>query len=216
MAFIKETATFAGPLGIWELSESSSQMIPLLHFSEIEKAAFEKISNEKRKKEFLGVRLLLKTLLHQKTEISYKDNGQPYLKNSRWNISISHSAELAVVLLSEKKTGIDVENTQRNISSLVPRFLNDAEKRQAEKEENPQQARILYWSAKEAIYKCAGAANIDFKRQIRIYPFAMASGAHFRGALLADQTTRNFILGHLFFQNNVIVYCVEKNKNEDS
>lgn len=209
MPFIKKIKNSSGTIGIWELSETSSEILSRFHFSNTEKATFEKIKNEKRKKEFLAVRILLKKILNNKTEIGYGNNGKPKLINSRLNISISHSANLAVVLLSEKTAGIDVENIQRNIASVARRFLSEKEMKQILQEQNLQGAQILYWSAKEAIFKCSGTQDIRFNTQIIIHPFKIEKEGHFSGTLSKNENTKHYTLKYFFLQNNVIVYCVE-------
>ena len=119
MAIVKIIETNAGKLGIWKLSESSETLTGLYPFSKSEKSEFNLIKSEKRKKEFLAVRILLVKMLHSKTRILYNSNGKPYLKSSILNISISHSPELVTILLSEKNAGIDVENINRK-TEIIP------------------------------------------------------------------------------------------------
>jgi len=211
MAFLSTIETRAGTIGLWELTEDSAYLSAKFIFSQQEKKDFEKIKHERRKREFLAVRMLLEAMMRSKTEIEYDVNGKPLLPGIRLNISISHSAELAVVILSKKNTGIDVENTGRNITPAARRFLTLEELEYTSKCNNSPVMQILYWSAKEAIYKCIRLNNFTFGTQIDINPFKLDSkSGSFTGKVTNDIRSFNFSLGYFFYKNNVVVYCVEE------
>lgn len=209
MPFLKKIKTPAGIIGIWELSESNSKILPHYHFSEMEKRDFEKIKNDKRRREFLSVRLLLKELLNIKTEIIYEKSGRPKLKNDPCNISISHSSDLAVVLISENNAGIDAENISRNIDPVAKRFLSKEETQWIDRENNKKLAQIIYWCAKEAIFKCSPTPAIQFNTQITIHPFQIKHKGKIRATLSVNNNSLSFSLWYFFQQNNVVVYGVE-------
>ncbi|MGM0619872.1 MAG: 4'-phosphopantetheinyl transferase family protein [Bacteroidota bacterium] len=208
MPFSKKIETPEGVIGIWELTESSSNLEADFQFSDAEKATFENFKIEKRKKEFLAVRLLLKKILGQKAEIIYDESGKPKIQNSNYNLSISHSTQLAVVFLSKKNIGIDAENITRNIKTVVDRFLSEKEKEQTSNTSDTQTAQIIYWSAKEAIFKCTREKNIQFNTGILIQPETKPGQLH--GQQLKNNCTAHFELRYFFHQNNVVVYCVEQ------
>jgi hypothetical protein len=56
-------------LGVWELSEPCSALLREFCFSDKEQLEFNKITNEKRKCEFLAVRLLLQKMMQHKKEL---------------------------------------------------------------------------------------------------------------------------------------------------
>ncbi len=209
MPFLKKITAPAGTIGIWKLSETSSDLISGVQLSDSEKAAFKNIKNEKRKKEYLAVRALLEKMTGTDTKIDYEKNGRPKLESSPQNISISHSAELAVILLSEENAGIDVENTGRNIAPVAKRFLSQAELIHTENLPDKQVVQIIYWSAKEAIFKCSSEENIQFSSQIRILPFELKDEGNLQGELKIKDQTFNFDLSYFRVENNVVVYCVE-------
>lgn len=209
MPFSKKIETPEGVIGIWELAaDNSSELEAGFQFSDSEKVTFESLKIEKRKKEFLAVRLLLKEILGQKAKIIYDESGKPKIKNSKLNISISHSTQLAVVFLSEKNIGIDAENITRNIKTVVDRFLSEKEKVQTSNAPDTQTAQIIYWSAKEAIFKCTRETNILFNSEILIQPAAKPGDLH--GHVFKNKRTEHFYLRYFFHQNNVVVYCVEQ------
>jgi phosphopantetheinyl transferase len=214
MPFAKKIEVENGILGIWELSESVESLIADFQFSENEEAEFKKFLLKKRQSEYIATRLLLQQLRGEKTEIVYQNSGRPQIKNSAQNISISHSAELAVIFISNDLPGIDVENASRNIDKVVNRFLHKTEFEWIEKSENPKFLKILFWCAKEAIYKCACQSGIQFDTQIFIPPFEFSKTDFFRGKLIYQHRVANYNLWYFYFQSNIIVYCVEvKNSN---
>ncbi|MBW6535459.1 MAG: 4'-phosphopantetheinyl transferase superfamily protein [Mariniphaga sp.] len=203
-----------GKMGIWKFQESSEKLQQIFRFSEKEKKEFQSIKYENRKKEFLTIRLLLAHMLGEKTEILYSESGKPQLKNNPFFISISHSADLAVVLLSEKNAGVDVENVHRNTEKIATRFLSEDELNEINNSQKPQLLRILYWCAKEAAFKFSVWSEIEFKSQINIHKFELnAECGIFFGLLSKKLPHTNLTFHYFFFENNVIVYCVEVEKS---
>ena len=154
MAFLKKIETEFGIIGIWKITESLHELELKYNCLERKNSELGLISTEKRKKEFLIVRILLKEILGFSPEIIYEETGKPKLANSTLNISISHSNDLVVAFISEKHIGIDVENYERDISKIARRFLHPSEIEFIERSINKQHLKIILWSAKEAIFKC--------------------------------------------------------------
>jgi phosphopantetheinyl transferase len=58
-----------------------------------------------------------------------------------------------------------------------------------DKTQDPAFTRILYWCAKEALFKCTPLEGIDFKNQLLIKPFLPVSGSgNFYGQLINKQS----------------------------
>ena len=209
MPFVKKIKVENGILGIWKISETADVLKSSFQFSDIEKVEFNRFISDKRQVEYLSTRLLLQILLNEKTEIIYDKSGCPRLKKINRQISISHSTELVTIFISDKSIGIDTENIYRNISRVTNRFLHPDELAWAEKQENSQTAKILLWSAKEAIFKCTKLSGIQFDTQLFIHPFDMKNRDFFNGKLITDTGEENFSLWYFYFGNNIIVYCVE-------
>lgn len=202
-----------GKLGICKLGKSSQELVKLLQLSEKENSDFQNIKYENRKREFLSVRLLLKQMLGEKNEIYYTANRKPRLTNSTFFISISHSSDLAAIIISEKNSGIDVENIHRNTEKVATRFLSEKEITDIQNSANPALQRIVYWSAKEAAFKFCDLPEVEFKSQIAIDSFALNSeGGIFTGYLTKKLPATKLAFHYFFHENNVIVYCVEEEK----
>lgn len=209
MPFVKKIETGFGIIGIWKLSDSLNDLISNFQFSEKEKVEFDKRKFDKRKLEYLSTRILLSELLGTKDEIRYQKSGKPELVNSATHISISHSAEFVVIFLSKNKVGIDIENTERDIEKLAFRFLHPKELQDIQTKKNKQLAYTLYWSAKEAIFKCTQKQGIQFNSQIIIPPFNICGNGDFTATCTLGLIKTNYKMAYFFHENNVVVYCVE-------
>jgi 4'-phosphopantetheinyl transferase len=199
-----------GSLGIWELTDACSDLLQNFNFTQKEIKEFEKIKNEKRKKEYLSVRLLLDSMLQDRTEIYYDVSGKPSLPNGPIHLSIAHSQEVAVILLSGVNAGVDVETISRDTGKIASRYLSESELQDIKDSSDAQINRIIYWSAKEAAYKFACPDKPEFKSQIIIQPFHLnLQGGIFKGAILKSNMLMNLSFNYSFYKNNVIVSCFE-------
>ena len=68
----------------------------------------QKIKNQARKNEFIGVRQLRNTVAENQ-EISYGINRKPLLEKGGHEISISHSVQSICIGVSNTNIGIDIE-----------------------------------------------------------------------------------------------------------
>lgn len=89
-------------------------------------------------------------------EISLSEYKRPFLSNSSWQFSISHSHRAVVCTISEHLiVGIDIENIRPiNINEFQSQFLKDEFK--AIKKDLSYKTFYYYWCSKEAITKAIG------------------------------------------------------------
>jgi phosphopantetheinyl transferase len=120
--FLKHTK----PLwGVWKIEESPDELL-----SRFEQRAADLLPadmrTEKRKQEWLAVRLLLKELLGEEARIAYQPNGAPCLPEKNLHISISHTKGYAAVILNgESPTGIDIEYLNDRVLKVRSRFMSE-------------------------------------------------------------------------------------------
>lgn len=167
------------------------------------------ISNEKRQREFLGVRIVMNILTGKNVIINYDENQKPYLNDAAWKISVSHSrGYIAVIAHPEAEVGIDIECRTTKVSKVYKRFLNEEEQAFFFHDEDRGFLEIA-WSAKEALYKIIGKKAHDFARQLHLYPFILERS----GSIKAAQTTdyKLFTLQYIQNDNFTMVYCIDKN-----
>jgi len=210
MGFFHKIENENGLIGIWKLTETSADLLKTVTLSKEEASKFGKIKAERRQTEFLATRLLVKELLGDNYEIVYHGNGKPFFKNRSENISISHSINFVSVFISDKKVGIDVELATRPIDHVATRFLHPEEEKFISELPNQHLAKMVYWSAKEAIFKCSEEQGIQFNTQIRIDNFNPEIESYFSAQLLFSEKTLKYQLTYEPVENNVLVYCVEE------
>lgn len=68
-----------GKWGIWEINEDENTLLKLYHPSAIDTFYFNSIKTEKKRKQGLAYRILLKHLLEQDVSIVYNSQGKPFI-----------------------------------------------------------------------------------------------------------------------------------------
>lgn len=187
---------------VWELTETIDELNKML--SGLNQSEFNNITSEKRKREYLGVRVALKELLGREVDIRYNDEGKPFLANESCHISISHSKEwIAVMAHPTRIPGVDIECPSEKIIKLHTRFLSIEEQEKLPKPIDALQL-LITWSAKEALYKMIGKQAVDFANQLHIFPFELQE----HGTLMAQHTLSQtvFTLSYIQTSAYTLVY----------
>ncbi len=183
--------------GIWEIRESIANLYKNVKFNKAEKNYLDKISNKRRKKQSLAGKLILNHLTKQKINISYNKNGAPFCENHK-NISISHSNELSIALISTKLIGIDIQLKTKKINLIKSRFVNKDDHNKFFESED-----FLHhiWCSKEAIYKTLNGLPCSFKKNIFIKNLNNTKSL---GLYKKDNRIINFKIYHEIFKNYFI------------
>jgi len=157
-------------IAIVPIQEDSESLLSRLSFKERYVSVIEKMT-ENRKREWLAIRVLLKELLGEEKEINYTPLGKPYLADNSFHISISHTKGYAALILNkENEVAIDIERIAPRVENIRERFVNEEEAKVLS-QQNERIHLLLYWSAKETIFKWLGVENVDFKLHLHIQPF---------------------------------------------
>ena len=118
------------------------------------------------REQFLATRKVL-ALENSDYKITYDINGKPLL-NSKYNISISHSHEIAAIAISDNsKIGLDVQLNENKIFNIQNKFLNKSEKSNIG-DDPTVDILTMVWTSKESIYKAIGLKGISFSENIKI------------------------------------------------
>ena len=131
-----------------------------------DKKLFKLKKNNLLKEQFLATR---KTLSNENSDyiITYDLDGKPIL-NSEFNISISHSHEIAALVISNNlKFGMDVQFKESKILNIQNKFLNEFEKINIGHDPSIDILTMI-WTSKESIYKAIGLKGISFSENIKI------------------------------------------------
>lgn len=185
MPFYKSIAIEGGILGVWQLTETSGELLSISSPDEIRSPEFQKYSYEKRKAEYLATRILIRKLAGNEFRITYLDSGKPVLHHAKYSyIAISHSREFVVVILHEMAdVGIDIESINRNYNAIEKKYLSPEELKTVNRNTLLQ---CLYWCAKEAVFKLVPEDGVEFREQIHISPFNPEKDDHFEVEFLIN------------------------------
>ena len=166
-----------GILALWEITEESAQLAALC--SEEERTYAATFPTEARRREWLSWHALLHAVAPN-VQTGYNEAGAPVTDTG--HISVSHTPGFCAVMLAPVPCGVDIEHTQRNFTKAAKRFLSETERTLTPCPDNGFLCRI--WCAKEALFKQAGIAGLDFLHDIRITawdPAAQTMEAEVRG-----------------------------------
>lgn len=141
---------------IWKMSE------PLAELLQSGVAIPENIKHNKRQKEWICSRLLLKHLAPN-TNIIYNQYGAPNLSDES-AVSITHSHDYCAILVSKKIAAIDLEFISTKIDQLKDQFITKQEEELITKSA----ISTLIWCAKECLFKIHQQGNLIFKEDLII------------------------------------------------
>ncbi len=149
-------------LALWEAIEELTFFLDTTRLSNSEFSFFKRITNEKRKREWIIVRYLLQNLMGISQEICYSENGKPSITSQ--NISISHSGRMVALILSNYKCAIDIEQVSQRISKISHKAFSANELSFAHSDEEL----TVLWCVKESVFKLYGNGDVDFRNDIAI------------------------------------------------
>ena len=167
MSILLEKKTNNFHFGIWKSDQSIS------HLRQLSKNLDDShLKLEKRKKEYLSTRILLKHM-NPLMEVTYNEKGAPIV-NKNMHISISHCDNLTSLILSKKPTGIDIQKINKKPMNVSSKFINRHHLHDLSEEKA-----CLLWTIKEAIFKWRRCDGINFKKDIVVLQFTLKnSGKH--------------------------------------
>lgn len=158
-------------VAVWRIDETEARLIKMLPLKEEMEAQLNRFSCASRRLEWLASRVLLSQLAQCHPVVEYTKTGQPFVRGSEHNISISHTRGFAAVCISSRvSAGIDIEYPSERISRLETRFVNPQEASFIPSD-NQAVYHGLIWCAKETLYKMAATPGLIFKDDMLISPF---------------------------------------------
>lgn len=200
----------SGELGLWKIQEEEGFFLDKLSLFPEEVQLLKHIKGHRRL-EWLASRWLLHLMSGRDIRgACLKDEfGKPYLENSFFEISISHSRELVSVLAAPQAVGIDIQKLVTKIESIAHKFLR-AEELESLSTSNRLEHLHVYWGAKEALYKAYGRKQLDFKAHILIKPFDfnLRTGKCF-GSVRKGDFHADFELRYEQIGNYILVYGLQ-------
>ncbi len=197
-------------LGLWKINEDVGFFLSKLNLLENEVGNLNSFENENRKKHWLAYRILINKMINnnQHNEIKYDENRKPYIKNSGFHISVTHTGNYAAAIISKTSSvGIDIEKITPRILKVKHKFLNENELRFSEKD-NTLERLYIYWCSKEAMYKLCGKKEIDFRKNLFIEKFTVSEKGKAKGIIKTNKTKKQVNLFFEFFDGHLLVYAI--------
>lgn len=192
--------------GLWKIEESTEELTSSIPIADEESIELTRISNEKRKKEWLGARILMRSILDQWSmhyQGIYKDDHEkPHLIGLPGHISISHAYPYATAIVSrDHPCGIDIERPKEALFQIAGKFLHPSESSFAQ---DGIEKLCISWAAKEVIYKIHGKKYLSFKDQIIIDPFSPEESGHIEVNLIEPAHQKKYTLTYRSLDHHVI------------
>lgn len=200
-----------GLIGIWKIEEDEAFFLKQLSLFPKELLQLEMIKGFRRV-EWLASRHLLHVLSDRNTRGAViKDNyGKPYLEQSKWHVSMSHSNRLAAVIASPLLVGVDIQKIVPRITHIAHRWLHQSELDLIHNSDNPIEVAHVLWGAKESLFKAYGKGQLDFTRDLRVEPFEYnPEGGHFVCNISNQNKNDKFSGTYELIEDNVFVHIVE-------
>lgn len=188
-----KTTEHGASIGVWHITESTDVLRQMVELNDEDAQRVASFVRDKRRSEWLAVRVLAKHLLGTSPQIGYFPNGAPYLADSPLKISITHTQGFAAVALHPTHVvGIDMEYPSQRILKISDRFMNDHEAANTPAN-NAVAYQTVCWCAKEALYKWWGQADVVFKDELLLQPFTISQPEF----TIEAETTRNGTSQHV-------------------
>ena len=197
-------------VGVWKVDETVEQLRSMFHQFSIYEEGFMRFSAEKRKQEWLAVRVLLKELCGEEKKIAYLPSGKPYLEDGSAFVSFSHTlGYVAVAIHSSAEVGVDIEQYGTRVQRVSSRFIREEEKVSVESGDKIY-ALLLHWSAKETMFKLMKDEAVDFVDHLHILPFAPKESGVFHACEYRSGQGQKFLIHYDTHPDYVLTFaCLE-------
>ena len=149
---------------VWKITEPFNDLFRSVVLKDVSLARLESMKAESHQKGFLSVRRLLMEAGYTDFDLYYDEFGKPHLKDGRY-ISISHSNEFSVIVLSDVNIGADLEILKDKTLLLAPRYMDVSHLKNLNEEESLLKATVV-WGIKESVFKIKNEIGISFKDHI--------------------------------------------------
>lgn len=194
-------------MGVWRIEEGIADLETRYELKESERATYMAFKNDKRRREWLCVRLMLEEMMGKEVEIAYKDSGKPYLKGSSKHISITHTIGYVGVRVADHPVALDMEYKSDRVLRIISKFVSESEMGYLDRGDKVATALVI-WSAKETLYKLHDIQEIEFDKHLKVSNFdptkesGTFTGTIDKGGFRAEVKLRYRITDDL-----ILVYC---------
>ena len=196
-------------VAVWKVDETVEQLRSMFRDFSIYEEGYARFSAEKRRQEWLAVRVLLKEMLGDEKKIAYLPSGKPYLEDGSMRISFSHTVGYVVVALHPSaEVGVDIEQYGTRVKRVASRFIREDEKVSVASGDEIY-GLLLHWSAKETMFKLMDDEAVDFIDHLHILPFKPEKSGCFEACEYRSGKERKFLIHYDTHPDYVLTFaCV--------
>jgi len=160
---------------VWRISEEEQELKEGLELSSHSQTRLSQMKSASQRSAFLAVRQLIQLLGYSDHQLSYNENGKPFLEGVE-SVSISHTTQYAAVAVGYNcHMGVDIERHREQIERIAPKFCGPGAVRELTDRTERIEKLTAIWGAKEAVYKIVDRPGLSFRQDIRIDDFVMLS-----------------------------------------
>lgn len=170
---------------VWEVTETEEELVTVLPPGD---QCPEDIRFHLKRIEWSAGRHLLRHLFLE-AGLDYqgllKDpSGKPYAVGSSVQVALSNSFPfIAAQIHPIRPVGIDLEKPRKNLPRVLDRILTPLERKDAGSDPKKM---LVYWCAKEAMFKINGKRNLIFSRDLQIAPFVRSGNGTIEGSISTE------------------------------
>lgn len=151
-------------LFVWKISETFDELFQSVALKDVSLARVDSMKSESHQRGFLAVRRLLMEAGYSDFDLYYDEFGKPHLGNGK-HISISHSHDFSVIVLSDVNVGADLEILKEKTLKLATRYMDVSHLNNLSKSDELIKATVV-WGIKESVFKIKNEIGISFKDNI--------------------------------------------------
>jgi len=187
-------------VGIWKVIETEAELLNSAKTLGIKVHKMPVVKNQTRVKQWIATRLLLNTFF-KNVDIDYDSFGKPSLNNG-WRISISHSGEFVAIILNKKGScGIDIEKVTDKVKQIQHKFLSTRELNLVSSTKDL----IIFWGAKEALYKYYGKKEVLFIKNLFIKGYSPKNDS-FKGKIVMPDLEKEVDMFYNEVEDYILIY----------
>jgi phosphopantetheinyl transferase len=151
-------------LFVWKITETFDELFCSVALKDVSLARVESMKSESHQRGYLAVRRLLMEAGYSDFDLYYDEFGKPHLVNGK-HISISHSHDFSVIVLSDVNVGADLEILKEKTLKLAPRYMDVSHLENLSKSDELIKVTVV-WGIKESVFKIKNEIGISFKDHI--------------------------------------------------
>lgn len=193
---------------VWKITETADEL-SLLVPDGLACYAREKFASERRRAEWLAVRVIMAQLFGDSAHIVYDVAGKPSIEGVSGYISVSHTKGYAAVVFSlECEVGVDVELLSRDVLPVAARFMH-VESLDLLPPVERNRVALVNWCAKEALFKITGDLGGNFKDNISVGELGEGETGHVALTLMGVEYPGEplFVADYSFCEELLVVLC---------